>query len=253
MGAYDHPEYYEIAFSYQDVKRQVDYFETVSKRYRRVGARRFLDLGCGPSPQLREIARRRYEAVGLDLNPKTLHYLQRKAAEEDLRVETVLADMRDFDLREECDFATTLSGSLYVSSNHEFMGHLACVANALNYGGIYLLENVALGLEPRYGERWTMKKGDISVETVFESVLVDPLQQLYKERLTLRAREHGTLHEFTSTARIKHFAPQEFKSLVESSRSFAFLGFFHHLSLKPMTKLKKDNVVLMQKLPKSRH
>jgi SAM-dependent methyltransferase len=251
MGAYDHPLYYEVAFSYQEVERQVDYFEEIIRKFCHSKAKRFLDIGCGPSPQLREIARRGYEAVGLDLNPKMLRYLRRRAADEDLRIETILADMRDFNLRKRCDFAITLSGSLHVSSNEEFMKHLACVANALNYGGIYLLENVTLGLKPRYHQRWTKTRGHIRVDTDFESVLVDPLRQSYEERLTLRVHDQGRSRKFESTTKIKRFAPQEFRSLVESSGHFAFLGFFRHLSLEPLARIEDDNIVLMQKLRNS--
>jgi DNA polymerase IV (DinB-like DNA polymerase) len=48
-------------------------------------------------------------------------------------------------------------------------------------------------------------------------------------------------------------ALQEFRSLVESSGYFAFLGFFRHLSLEPLTRIEDDNIVLMQKLRKNWH
>lgn|GEM_PF-4786122 len=200
-----------------------------------------------PSPQLREIARRGHEAVGLDLGTKMLRYLQEKAAGEDLKIETVLADMKDLRLRKKCDCAFTLSGSLDVSSTEEFMRHLICVANALNPGGIYLVKNMVLSLKPRYHQRWIMTRGPITVRTEFESVLVDPLRQLYKEKLALRVKVLGGSREYTSVSKIKCFSPQELKSLVESSRIFTFLGFFTHLSLRPLTALENNNFVLIQK------
>jgi hypothetical protein len=33
VSVYDHPLYYETAHSYQEVKRQLDYFETVAKEF----------------------------------------------------------------------------------------------------------------------------------------------------------------------------------------------------------------------------
>jgi 2-polyprenyl-3-methyl-5-hydroxy-6-metoxy-1,4-benzoquinol methylase len=110
--------YYEIAFSYQEVKKQVDYFEMVFKKFSKGSLKGFLDIGCGSSPQLREIARRGYDAVGSDKNPKMLEYLGKKAAEEGLRIETVQADMKDFKLRQKCDFSFNMSGSLFVITNH---------------------------------------------------------------------------------------------------------------------------------------
>ncbi len=71
-SVYGEPLYYEIAFGFVDPTAQVDLFEEFQRRYGETRANRFLDIGCGPGLQLREIARRGYEAVGLDLNPNML-------------------------------------------------------------------------------------------------------------------------------------------------------------------------------------
>lgn len=247
MSAYDYPQYYEIAFSYQDVKRQVDFFEEVARKFCKERVTRFLDIGCGPSPQLREIARRGYEAVGLDINPKMLTYLGQKAREEGLEIETICADMTDFKLERKCDFAFGLSGSLYVMSNDEFLKHLGCVANALSKEGIYLLENVALELSPHYKEEWTTKRDEIEIKTTFETDLIDVIGQLYEEKLTLEVDDRGERRKLVSTSKYKEMAPQELKSLVELGGHFKFLGFFKHLSLEPLKQKEKSNIVLNQK------
>ena len=63
---YKEPRYYEIAFSFIDTRKQVDLFERFIRKYSRINVKRFLDIGCGPTLQLREIAKRGYEAIGLD-------------------------------------------------------------------------------------------------------------------------------------------------------------------------------------------
>jgi len=247
MSAYDHPLYYEIAFSYQDVKRQVDFFERVAKKFCKTNVKRFLDLGCGPSPQLREIARRGCEAVGLDVNPRMLQYLNQKAVEEGLTIETVHADMKNFKLKKKCDFAFSLSGSLYVNSNHEFLTHLSCVAKALNNEGIYLLENVLSELKPHGRQEWTAKRDDIEVKTTFETTMIDSIRQISRGKLVLEVNDHGKRRKLVSVEESKDFAPQELRSLIELSESFQFLGFFKHLSLRPLQEDMKNNIVLMQK------
>jgi SAM-dependent methyltransferase len=248
MSAYDYPLYYEIAFSYQEVKRQVDFFQAVAKKFCDREAKSFLDLGCGPSPQLREVARRGYEAVGLDINPKMLAYLNEKAIEEGLRVETVQADMRDFKLGRKCDFAFCLSGSMKVNSNREFLKHLKCVADALNSCGIYLLENQALDISAPSGrQEWTMKRGEIEVRATFEMTMLDFIEQVSEGRLILDVVDHGESRRLVSVEKSKDFAPQELRSLVELSGYFEFLGFFTHLSLEPLRENFNDNVVLMRK------
>jgi len=219
----------------------------VVKKFCRTRVKRFLDIGCGPSPQLREIARRGYEAVGLDTNPKMLQYLRQKASEEGLKVETIQADMKNFRIKGRCDFAFLLSGSLYVGSNNEFLRHLRCVANALNRGGIYLLENVMGELKPYGREEWTMNRDSIEVKTIFEATLIDAIEQTSQEKLTLQVNDHGTRKDLIWCARMKDFAPQELKSLIELSGYFKFLGFFRHLCLEPLRENEKDNIILMQR------
>lgn len=74
MGVYDHPLYYELAFGFVNPREQVDSFERLIKEFSMRKVKQFLDLCCGPSLQLREIARRGYEAVGLDISPQMLRY-----------------------------------------------------------------------------------------------------------------------------------------------------------------------------------
>jgi SAM-dependent methyltransferase len=247
MSVYDCPKYYEIAFSYQEVKRQVDYFETLIAKYCRRKARRFLDIACGPSPQLREIARRGYEAVGLDANTKMLSYLSRKAEEEGLAVETVQADMQNFRLAKRCDFAFTLSGSLVAGSNQELLKHLRCVADALNDGGLYLLENLSIRLATHVSQDWVMKSDGIEIKTVFEANMVDPMRQVSQSKLTLEVDDHGKRLTLVNIEKTKSYAPAEFESLVEVSGCFRFLEFFKHLTLEPLAAPSADNIVLMQK------
>lgn len=248
MDVYDYPMYYEIAFSYQEVKKQVDLFETVVRKFGKKSIRRFLDIGCGTSPQLREIARRGYGAVGLDINPKMLQYLRQMAAKEGLKVETVQADMKDFKLKKKCDFAFCLSGSLAVSSNQEFLKHLECVAKALSPEGIYLLENTALDLKPFGYQDWTMKKDQIEIKATFEMKMIDPMMQISEGILTLEVNDRGERKKLVSIEATKDFAPQELKTIVELDGHFRFLGFFKHLSLEPLQQPTDSNMILMQKI-----
>jgi len=247
MSVYDQPLYYEIAFSYQEVKRQADYFEEVARKQSKVPVKRFLDICCGPSPQLRELARRGYESVGLDTNSRMLEHLRLRANEEGIRVETVKADMNDFKLKEKCDFAFVLSGSLYVDSNRQFLRHLDCVADALNDGGLYLFENFPLRLYESNRQEWTMTRGQIEVKTTFETRVKDELEQLYEDKIIFEVKDKGERKTFSTVVTTKNIAPQELKALIELNRRFEFVGWFEHLTLEPLRALRGDNIVILKK------
>jgi SAM-dependent methyltransferase len=248
MDTYDEPLYYEIAFSYQQVKKQVDFFEKAAEKFGNSPTRRFLDICCGPSPQLRELARRGYEAVGLDINQRMLEYLRMKAKEENLNVETIQGDMNDFRLERKCDFAFLLSGSLYIDSNKQFLRHLDCVANALRSGGLYLLENFPLEILKEHREEWTSTRGEIEVKTIFETKITNELEELYEEKLTLEVRDHGKANTYSTTTYTKNIAPQELKILLETNGRFRLVGWFENLEFQPLHTVQGYNIVILKSI-----
>jgi len=254
MEIYRHPLYYEIAFSFIDAKEQVDNFEEIIQKFSRIRVNRFLDVACGPSLQLREIARRGYEAIGLDVYPEMLKYLRKKAREEELEIETIQADMYSFRLKKKVDFAFIMMGSLDAESNERFLSHLDSVAVSLNIGGLYFIQNVTLDWTHTTKQRWTRKRNGVTVKTSFETHLKDILNQIYTEKMTLEVKDHGQVKKFVQEEDRKFIFPQEFKTLVKLNGKFEFLGWWKgncntwHLD-QPLEKTKNlgDNMVLLRR------
>jgi SAM-dependent methyltransferase len=94
---YKNPKYYEIAFSYRDIAAEVDVLEQVIKQYSHIPVSTVLELGCGPAPHLAELARRKYQYIGLDLSPAMLEYAQNKADAINASASFELVDMTDFE------------------------------------------------------------------------------------------------------------------------------------------------------------
>jgi SAM-dependent methyltransferase len=223
---YRNPLYYEIAFSFFDVKKQVDTFELIIREFSKITVRRFLDVACGPSLQLREIARRGYEAVGLDIVPEMLDYLSRKAKMEGLRIEMVEADMCNFRLRKKADFAFIMMGSLVVESDEKLLSHLNSVARSLNDGGLYLIQNKAVDWTLAEEQSWSVEKEGIIVKTTFKTHWKDILNQIYAEEIKLEVDDRGRKTEFETKEDLKFVFPQEFKTLVRLNGKFEFLGWW---------------------------
>lgn len=226
MVVYKQPLYYEIAFSFINPKEQVDYFHKIIKKFSKIKVTRFLDIACGPSLQLREIARRGYESVGLDSSSQMLRYLEKKAKEEGLKIETVKADMTGFRLKEKVDFAFIMMGSLNVESNEKFLSHLDSVAASLNRGGLYLIQNQGFDWTRTTEQSWTMERNGITVKTTFEWTFTNMLNQIFREKITLDVDDHGKRKEFVQKEDFKYIFPQEFKALIRLNGKFEFLGWW---------------------------
>lgn len=254
MEIFKHPLYYEIAFGFVDPKEQVDNFERIIDRFGRRKARRFLDIACGPSLQLREIARRGYEAVGLDLCPEMLAYLREKAGEEGLKMETVKADMCNFKLKKKVDFAFIMMGSINVESNDRFLAHLDSVAACLKKGGLYFIQNMGLDWTKDIKQGWTMERDGIAVTASYECHFKDVLSQTDTEKITLDVDDHGKRKRLCQEEDLKFIFPQEFKTLLKLNGKFEFIGWWKgncntwHLD-QPLEKAKdlSDNMVLLRR------
>ena len=247
--------YYEIAFSFFDAKKQIDAFEAIIKKFSKIRVKRFLDVACGPSLQLRELARRGYKAVGLDASPEMLAYLSDRAKEERLRIETVQADMCAFRLKPKADFAFVMMGSLVTDSDEKLMSHLDSVAGALKSGGLYFIQNKAVDLTHNKEQKWTMERAGITVNTTFNARWKDVIDEIYTEKLTLDVNDQGKMISLESKEDLKFVFPQEFKTLIALNSKFKFLGWWEGTEStwfldKPLEKAKDPsniNVVLLRK------
>lgn len=251
MPVYTEPLYYEIAFSFVDAEKQVDLFEEFIGKYSKTKVKRFLDVGCGPSLQLREIAKRGYDAVGLDLSPQMLEYLERKAEEEGVRIETVNADMTDFRLEAPVDFAFTMMGTICgIGSREKFLSHVDCVADSLKEGGLYLIENLRLdwASEAFFGPvSWTMERDGIRVKTTYSIQLKDALAQTLTETMRLDVDDLGRKLVFEESWETRMIFPQELLTLLELNGRFEFLGWFERDGMVKLTKANLDNVTLLRR------
>ncbi len=251
MPVYDEPVYYEIAFSFVDVPKQVDLFEKFIQQYSNIPVRRVFDIGCGPSQQLREFARRGYEAVGLDRSPQMLTYLKEKSREEGVRVETFQADMTDFTLAGPVDLALILMGTIgLMGSKENLLSHLDSVARFLNSGGLYIIENLNINWHsPDYfgSQTWTIERDGVRIEATYSGELADSLNQMLRETLRLDVNDHGKKQSFEETIETRAFFPQEFVTLVEINGMFEFLGYYERSSTKRLTEALPDNIVLLRR------
>lgn len=251
MEVYKEPLYYEIAFSFIDIKKQIDLFERFIEKYSKIKVKRFLDIGCGPSLQLREIAKRGYSVTGLDSSSQMLKYLENRAKEEGIRIKTIKGDMTNFRLEKKSDFAFIMMGTInLIESNEKLLLHLDSVANSLKKGGLHLIENIRLDWSSKdlFGaQNWTMERDGIRVKTTYKITLKDTLDQILTDRIRLDVNDHGSKLVFEESQDVKMIFPQEFLSLIELNKKFEFIGWFQRDRMRKLKKVSMDNITILRR------
>src|SRR5215510_1115833 len=140
INLYQRVHYYDIALQ-RPIDREVDFVQAVFKKHAGRELSSLLEIACGPSYHGVLAAQRGIRVVGLDLLPEMIEFAQQRAQEANVKLETVVADMRDFELSTPVDMAMCTFDAIDVlTRNEDILQHLQSVGRNLVPGGIYLLQ-----------------------------------------------------------------------------------------------------------------
>ena len=229
MSQYSAPRLYEIAFD-MNRKGEVDFLRHCFKRYARRPVKRVLDIACGTGPHLIRLAERGYRMSGLDLSARNIEFLGERLAKRDLSADLVVGDMTDFRLARPVDAAICMQDSQgHLLTNDALVAHLRCVARSLRKGGLYVFDRYMASswTDPARRWSWSKRRGRLIVRASFSALEnVNPVTQVFRERMTLEAVENGTRRIYRQSHMSRMVFPQELRALVELAGGFEFVQWF---------------------------
>jgi len=235
MRLYENPFYYDIGFSFRDIRKEVDFFEQCIDKFSKIKVKKVLDIGCGPSPYLIEMGKRGYSFTGLDKSREMLEYSLKKADKAGIKIKVIHADMRNFESMEKFDFAFCMLGSIHVESSEDFLSHLTSLSNCLKMGGLYLIDaSIAFDwpqLGNGVGEKWAVLKEGLIVNVTCEEIVLNKVEQKILERITVKVIEDGKTKVLQEETISKVIFPQEFLELVNKNGKFEFVGWYNNFDL----------------------
>jgi SAM-dependent methyltransferase len=252
---YSAPRLYEIAFD-MNRKGEVDFLVHCFKKFARRPVKRVLDIACGTGPHLIRLAERGYHMTGLDLSAKNVAFLRERLAAKGLDGECLVGDMTDFRLAPTVDAAICMQDSQgHLLTNEQLVAHLRAVARAVRPGGLYIFDRYMASswTNPARSWSWSRRRGRLIVRASFSALNdVDPVSQVFLERMTLEAVENETRRVYRQTHLSRMVFPQEMKSLVALAGGFDFVQWF--FGFKPHQVLERSRhpllmVVVLRRRP----
>jgi SAM-dependent methyltransferase len=226
---YTAPRLYEIAFD-MNRKGEVDFLVHCFRRYARRPVRSVLDIACGTGPHLVRLADRGFRMTGLDLSPRNIEFLAQRLAAKGRTADLVVGDMTDFRLARPVDAAICMQDSQgHLLTNAQLVAHLRAVAGSVRRGGLYVFDRYMASswTDPARAWSWSRRRGGLIVRASFTALNdVDPVSQVFTERMTLEAVENGTRRVYRQTHRSRMVFPQELRALVDLAGGFEFVQWF---------------------------
>ena len=228
---YNYPKYYEIAFAFRNIEKEVNVFEECCRKYSTIQLKTFLEIGCGNSPHMKEILNRGYAYRGIDLNERMIKYSLKKVTHTD-NVKIYKANMVDFKINDVAQFAFINLGSLYVKTTTEIVSHFKSIGHCLSKGGLYFLDSCVRYYSLSESiDHWVMKKNGITVETTYTPMAIDPFEQTVLEKIELKVNENGKKKVITTNEIKRDIYPQEFLRIIEHETPFEFVGWWNNWNL----------------------
>jgi SAM-dependent methyltransferase len=214
--------YYDIAFAYRDVPKEVSFFEACFDRHAKRPLRSVLEIASGPGYHAIEAARRGRRAHALDLSPEMIQILRDKARAQAVDVQGIVADMTRFKLDQKVDLALNLLTSIsYLLTDEALLEHFGAVAACLEDGGLYIVENN----HPRdfwsgdhfKPSNWREERDGIVVETTWCAVppKLHLVEQTYEVTARYKIDDHGKKLAFEDHAPLRMLLPLEMKQMAE--------------------------------------
>lgn len=235
--------YYTLVEAYErihqnDCREIADFLVWALAQHGQSADRSFLELGCGPAGYARELARRGFRAVGLDLSTGMLDHARAAARREGLAIELLQADMSDFTLTQPVALAAVvLDTACHLLTNEQMISCFRSVARNLLPGGVLLLDmaHPARGLLPLSEPNLQrVTDGPREIESLF-GLPDDPCDwftQIWQITTRLTVREGGLVTaEATDRIPLRYYLPQELRLLLEVSGGFESPHWYRHLAL----------------------
>jgi ubiquinone/menaquinone biosynthesis C-methylase UbiE len=256
---FDHPVYYEIAFSNRNIAREADVFQKFIKKFSKIPVNTVLEIGCGPAIHMPELMKRGYRYIGIDINENMIRAAQQKALESGSTADIYKKDMIDFSLGKKVDFAYILLGSLICWDTKQLISHFKSVAKAIKPGGLYFLDwCVQFDMTPTFFESWKINKNQIQINASYSRKFIDPVGQRFQEIIELNINDKGNSFTLKEKNIRRAIYPQEFILLMEKIGIFDFIGWWNNWDInsplnedmqqKKYSKIVRPVIVIRKKL-----
>ena len=184
---------------------------------------KILDLCCGVGRHSLEFAKKGYEVTGVDLTQRYIEEAKSKAEEEDLDVEFVVADMKDFERKDTYDAAINFFSSFgYFKEEGDNLRVMERVHSSLKDGGRFLID--VMGRKVMAREYTEKREGRLDDGYFIEEREIKGDWELLENRWTLIKDDdvkNGTFY-------IKIYSAEELREMLEKS-GFASIDLYGDL------------------------
>ena len=227
---YDYPNVYDVLFS-DTCRAEIEFLTTI---FARIGGKKTVSIfepASGSGRLLYHLAKLGFDVIGLDLNPHSVTFCNRRLRRHGFRESAHVGNMASFSLadlgrKKKFDAAFNfVSSFLHLTTEADAQQHLHAVADVLKPGGIYLL---GLHLKPKgtqhcLQERWALRRGSLSVKSYLKSLSQDLKQRTETIEVRIEAETPKKRYKIIDRFPLRIYTAKQFDELLATVNRFDIL------------------------------
>lgn len=248
MQVYDNPKYYEIAFSFRDIPKEIDFIEQVIAKESKTPVKTFLEIASGNSPHMQELCKRGYGYIGLELSKQMIKYSRDRIKKLTLNAEIVEGNMIKFSMPRLADCALLFLGSLYIKNDKELTNHLDSVAKALRSGSLYILDGtVTFFPEDVHTQTWDVEDNGIKVTTTYKVESTNKETGVSTAKITLDTEEGGIKKRIEHSEIKKVYPADEFIKIATQTGQWKYVDTFSNFNISDKPQKDQRNIIVFRR------
>ena len=234
MTIYDYPEYYDIAFSFRDYKREAEFLDFCIQQFSLIKTIKILEIGCGHAPHAEELNKLGYQYSGIDINKQILEFARQKSNTLKYSNSFFEKNMVFFEFEEMFDFIFVMLGSLFITSEAQMKSHFDSISKCLNRGGLYFLDYCVQFENPlkyKNNNEYIIEKDGIKIRSRFDISQLSESDNLFEETWNIDVIDNGNFHAFEMIEKNIALYPEDFKQFITNRNDFELVGWFSEWDL----------------------
>ncbi len=219
MGVFDrYAQYYDLFYRQKNYAGEVDYVDTLIKKYALGETKTILDLGCGTGGHAVLLAQKGYHVTGVDRSNTMLAIAEEKMRRKAVLVKLQKGDICTIDLRKRFDVAIAMFAVVgYQTTNEALESALLNAAKHLNPDGLLIFDAwfgpTVIALKPQDKILVTDLRGGKVLR--FTRRALDILTHTIKDTHdVLHIENAALLDHFQETHEVRFFFTQELKFML---------------------------------------
>lgn len=219
----DYSQFYDQFYEKKDYPSEVEFVQSVIKKFSAIPVREVLSLGCGTCSHDILLAQKGYQITGLDQSRTMLSEAQRKIKSAHLSKKITLyqADVRHFSLEKEHDFVMAMFNVIgYQVSNCDVNAMIGNASAHLKPGGLFLFDcwyAPAVIADPPTDRIKEIKKGKTRVIRLTQSSLIHQKNQIQIQFRVLSLTGRNLTAESVETHYMRYWSLPELEGFLEAN------------------------------------